>query len=239
MPNYSLGFSPESPSSPRYSQLLPRCCGRRSPPAARLIRRRHTRGGRRVLDIGVLVFREGLECILVLAAMTANMIGARRGYQRPVAVGAARRCVATLVTWVIAVRIIDSLADSIPALDLQARDGPAGDRRAARRHELVLPQGLLDRLDFDAQPPQGNASSLMRRRRHVRAGVLWGLALLGFSSLYREGFEVVLFLQSYRLKLGSGPCWRASASAFCHGHRRRSLTFVGAPATARIGACSC
>jgi len=26
--------------------------------------------------------------------------------------------------------------------------------------------------------------------------------LLGFTSLYREGFEVVLFLQSYRLKLG-------------------------------------
>ncbi len=30
-----------------------------------------------------------------------------------------------------------------------------------------------------------------------------GLALLGFSSFYREGFEVVLFLQSYRLKLGT------------------------------------
>jgi high-affinity iron transporter len=29
-----------------------------------------------------------------------------------------------------------------------------------------------------------------------------GLALLGFASLYREGFEVVLFLQSYYLKLG-------------------------------------
>jgi len=29
-----------------------------------------------------------------------------------------------------------------------------------------------------------------------------GLALLGFTSLYREGFEVVLFLQSYRLQLG-------------------------------------
>ena len=27
------------------------------------------------LDIGVLVFREGLECILVLAAITASMIG--------------------------------------------------------------------------------------------------------------------------------------------------------------------
>jgi high-affinity iron transporter len=32
--------------------------------------------------------------------------------------------------------------------------------------------------------------------------VLIGLAVLGFTSLYREGFEVVLFLQSYRLKMG-------------------------------------
>jgi high-affinity iron transporter len=35
--------------------------------------------------------------------------------------------------------------------------------------------------------------------------VWWGLALLGFTSLYREGFEVVLFLQSYRLRLGPAP----------------------------------
>jgi high-affinity iron transporter len=29
------------------------------------------------------------------------------------------------------------------------------------------------------------------------------LGFLGFTSVYREGFEVVLFLQSYRLKLGN------------------------------------
>ncbi|MEY2555670.1 MAG: high-affinity iron transporter, partial [Verrucomicrobiota bacterium] len=29
------------------------------------------------LDIGILVFREGLECILVLAAITASMTGAK------------------------------------------------------------------------------------------------------------------------------------------------------------------
>jgi high-affinity iron transporter len=31
-----------------------------------------------------------------------------------------------------------------------------------------------------------------------------GLALLGFTSVYREGFEVVLFLQNLRLRYGSG-----------------------------------
>lgn len=34
------------------------------------------------------------------------------------------------------------------------------------------------------------------------ARLFWGLALLGFASFYREGVEVVLFLQSYRLRLG-------------------------------------
>ena len=33
----------------------------------------HRDFGARVLDIAVLVFREGLECILVLAAVTANI----------------------------------------------------------------------------------------------------------------------------------------------------------------------
>src|SRR3954471_17264696 len=45
--------------------------------------------GARVLDIAVLVFREGLECILVLSAITANMVGPRRSLQRPVTAGAA------------------------------------------------------------------------------------------------------------------------------------------------------
>jgi high-affinity iron transporter len=38
-----------------------------------------------------------------------------------------------------------------------------------------------------------------------RMRLLVGLGLLGFTSLYREGFEVVLFLQNYRLKLGGTP----------------------------------
>jgi len=40
--------------------------------------------------------------------------------------------------------------------------------------------------------------SLITERRLV-----WGLGLLGFASLYREGFEVVLFLQGYYLQMGA------------------------------------
>src|SRR5438876_6102164 len=62
------------------------------------------------LDIGILVFREGLECILVLAAVTASMTGAKRGHRRPVALGAGLASIASLITWLIAVRIICSLS---------------------------------------------------------------------------------------------------------------------------------
>src|SRR5882672_9458653 len=56
------------------------------------------------LDIGILVFREGLECILVLAAITASMTGAKRTHRRPVAIGAGVAFIATLITWLLAVR---------------------------------------------------------------------------------------------------------------------------------------
>src|SRR5207247_4396461 len=75
------------------------------------------------LDIGILVFREGLECILVLAAITASMTGPKRGHRRPVAFGAAFAFVATLITWFVAVRIVGSLSDNMSALDLQAATG--------------------------------------------------------------------------------------------------------------------
>ena len=41
----------------------------------------HTSKTVAVLDIGVLVFREGLECILVLSAITASMVGELGGGQ--------------------------------------------------------------------------------------------------------------------------------------------------------------
>ena len=157
--------------------------------------------GARVLDIAVLVFREGLECILVLSAITANMIGPRRALQRPVAAGAFVAFLATLATWAIAIRIIDSLADNIPALDVQAATGLLA----------ILVLLLVMNWFFHKVYWAGWISLHSRRKQSLLkdaaspARLLWGLGLLGFSSLYREGFEVVLFLQSYRLKLGATP----------------------------------
>src|SRR5438874_12342222 len=72
------------------------------------------------LDIGILVFREGLECILVLAAITASMTGPKRAHRRPVTFGAAFAFIATLITWFIAVRIVGSLSDNVSVFHLQA-----------------------------------------------------------------------------------------------------------------------
>src|SRR5439155_5154165 len=69
------------------------------------------------MDIGVLVFREGLECILVLAAITASLTGSDQAHRRPVAIGAGMGFVATSVTWFIAIEIVGQLTENVPALD--------------------------------------------------------------------------------------------------------------------------
>ena len=154
------------------------------------------------LDIGILVFREGLECILVLAAITASMTGAKRAHRRPVAVGAGIAFAATLVTWFIAVGIVGQLTESVPALDLQAATG-----LLAVIVLLVIMNWFFHKIYWG-----GWIRAHTRRRKSLLSdasaaeisarSLQWGLILLGFTSLYREGFEVVLFLQSYNLRLG-------------------------------------
>src|SRR5205809_7035487 len=75
------------------------------------------------LDVGVLVFREGLECILVLAAITASMTGKKRAYRRLVAMGAGFGFAARLITWLIVVGLVGRLSVSVLVLDLQAATG--------------------------------------------------------------------------------------------------------------------
>src|SRR6188768_3127301 len=143
------------------------------------------------LDIGVLVFREGLECILVLAAVTASMTGSKREHRQPVAFGAA-------------VRIVGSLSDNMSALDLQAATG-----LLAIVVLLVIMNWFFHKIYWGGWIRAHNRrrKALFENARTAEISqrrLWWGLILLGFTSLYREGFEVVLFLQSYNLRLGGG-----------------------------------
>src|SRR6516225_8458601 len=156
-----------------------------------------------LLDIGVLVFREGLECILVLSAITASMVGANQVHQRPVAAGAGIGFIATLVTWFIAVGIVGSLTESVSGLDLQAATG-----LLAVIVLLVVMNWFFHKVYWGGWICLHNRQ---KKKLLTKAGtkaiseqsLFSGLALLGFASVYREGFEVVLFLQSYRLQLGN------------------------------------
>jgi high-affinity iron transporter len=154
------------------------------------------------VDIAVLVFREGLECILVLTALTASMIGTNEVYRRPIGVGVGLGFLATLATWFVATRIVSDLSESISALNLQAATG-----LVAVIVLLVVMNWFFHKVYWC-----GWISMHTRKKKDImdsmsdpgtsKARVLRGLAFLGFASLYREGFEVVLFLQSYYLKLG-------------------------------------
>src|SRR3954452_11925682 len=146
------------------------------------------------LDIGILVFREGLECILVLAAIATSMTGPKRGHRRPVAFGAAFAFLATLITWFIAVRIVGSLGDNVSALDLQAATG-----LLAIIVLLVIMNWFFHKIYWGGWIRAHNRrrKALLENARTAEISqrrLWWGLILLGFTSLYREGVEVVLFL---------------------------------------------
>jgi high-affinity iron transporter len=124
---------------------------------------------------------------------------------RPVAAGAGVAFLATLATWIVAVGIVDDLTQSFNALYVQAATG-----LLAIFVLLVVMNWFFHKVYWTGW------ISLHNKRKHelIRGAaeentstrrLLYGMALLGFTSFYREGVEVVLFLQSYRLKLGGAP----------------------------------
>jgi len=154
------------------------------------------------LDIAILVFREGLESILVLAAIIASMTGEKKSHRKPIVMGAFGAFLATLVTWFIAVGIVKSLGQNVSALNLQAATG-----LLAVVVLLVVMNWFFHKVYWGGWIAMHNRNKkklLTKANESVisEKKLLWGLVLLGFASLYREGFEVVLFLQTYFLQMG-------------------------------------
>jgi high-affinity iron transporter len=152
-----------------------------------------------VINSAILVFREGLETILVLAAVMASFLGANRVYRRPVAAGGGAALLAGVATWLFVVWLIGRFHGG--EFDVQAATGLPS---------LVVLLIVMNWF-FHKVYWTGWISSHHKRRRSLLSAdpetnkrrMLAGLALLGFTSVYRECFEVVVFLQNLRELYGS------------------------------------
>jgi high-affinity iron transporter len=154
------------------------------------------------------------------------MTGPKREHRRPVAFGAALAFAATLITWCIAVRIIGSLSDNMSALDLQAATG-----LLAIIVLLVIMNWFFHKIYWGGWIRAHNRrrKALLENARTAEISqrrLWWGLILLGFTSLYREGVEVVLFLQSYNLRLGGGVVMKGALLGLLLTGMVAVLTFV-------------
>jgi high-affinity iron transporter len=152
-----------------------------------------------VTNSAIIVFREGLEAVLILAAITASFVGVRRRLRRPVLIGAAGGLLVSVLTWVLAQTLLQSLERYGEKLEAVVGLVAIGVL-------LLIMNWFFHRVYWSEW-----IGRFHRRRRELlrdeRAGFfsaqVLGLALLGLTSVYREGFETVLFLQSLELSAGT------------------------------------
>jgi high-affinity iron transporter len=152
-----------------------------------------------VIDAAIIVFREGLEAVLILAAITASFVGAKSHLRRPVFLGALAGLGATALTWVIAQMILHMLGNG--GLELQAVTG-----LLAIGVLLLVTNWFFHRVYWSEWIARFN-----RRRKALErldrfgfvSGQVLGFVLLGLSSVYREGLETVLFLQALQTSAGT------------------------------------
>ena len=147
---------------------------------------------------GILVFREGLEAILVLATITAGAVRNKSSYWRSVLLGSLAGFAATVITWFIVVAIISAV--NAPELAIQAATG-----LLAVIVLLVVMNWFFHKIYWTGWIAKHNKQKgkVLGELADSHVRVSYGLLLLGFTAIYREGFEVVLFLQDLRLKAGT------------------------------------
>src|SRR5256885_4032589 len=169
-----------------------------------------------VANAAIIVFRECLEAVLIYAAVTASFLGANRARRRPVVLGAAIAFGAAVLTWFVVRALLDAAS-------------PLGPRLEAITGFIAIVVLLVVLNWFVHKVYWSEWIGRHHRRRRVLlarsgAAATVGLVALGFTSVYREGFEVVLFLQSLQLKDGSATVLEGVALGLAGTAGRRGST---------------
>jgi high-affinity iron transporter len=152
-----------------------------------------------VTNSAIIVFREGLEGVLILAAITASMVGLRRRLRRPVFVGALAGLGVSIITWILAqtlLRSLDRYGEKLEAVVGLVAIGVL----------LLITNWFFHKVYWS----EWIAKFHRQRKRYEKlektgffSAQAIGLFVLGLTSVYREGFETVLFLQSLQLSAGT------------------------------------
>ncbi len=153
-----------------------------------------------ISNAALIVFREGLEAILIIAAITASMVGANRKLRKPVMRGALLALPASALLFVAAVLLLDTLSQYGEKLE------------AVVGIVAILVLLLVLNWFFHKVYWTEWIAGHRRRGKALLAGgaavagasTVAGLYVLGFTSVFREGFETVLFLQALQLSSGTG-----------------------------------
>ena len=174
-----------------------------------------------VMNTGIVVFREGLEAILVLAALTASLVRKQHDAWKPIALGAVVSLLGSIATWFIVVRLIDGIG--APALHMQAATGVL-----AIVVLLVILNWFFHKIYWTGwiSLHEKRKRALLESDAAPRA-VYSGLFIVGLTAVYREGFEVVLFLQSIRLQVGNATVGAGVSIGLFLTMIVAILTFVG------------
>ncbi len=155
-----------------------------------------------ITNSAMIVFREGLEAILIIAAITASLVGARRPLRKPVMRGALLAIPASLAMFFAALLLLDSLAQYGEKLEAVVGLVAVGVLLLVMNwffHRVYWTEWIAGHRQRGKSLTAGAASGAA-----VGAATVAGLYLLGFSSVFREGLETVLFLQALQLSSGAG-----------------------------------
>lgn len=148
-----------------------------------------------ITNAAIIVFREGLEAVVILAALTASFVGGMVHYRRYIGIGALLAFAATFATGIAMRELLSSFMRFGERLEAVISLVAIG---------VIL---LITNWFFHKAYWKDHMKGMHEQKSNIvkgsEAGRNLGLVMLGFTSIYREGFETALFLQA--LLLDAGP----------------------------------